>query len=247
MDKRIYRFLAGTLGNDGAKALERAVTKQPEIASYLLPRVVLGWVSMQKSGEYEGEIPGVDDSYCSFTKTDQGFSGSITNTEGLLKFHDQDSYNLAATIALALGFEAEPFKGTDNALYRLGKSIDALLKAHEITNQLTEKTELPGRTAAPQQQQAPAEPESPQKQPPMARNKPKLPKLPTLKVEKSEAGRECPDCGGTRFRDDKFVGCLCWRDLAKSVRTTVYMDGYVLEFTKEADRDFVAALTQEFK
>ena len=247
MDKTAYRFLAGVLGTDGAKALGRAVTRQPELATVLIPRTVLGWLGMQKSDQYEGAIPGIANSYLSFTKTESGWTGAVSDTKSnnVHAFSGKNTYSLAATICAAIGFSQSSTDMSDASIVRLGKSIDALLKAHDLTERLS-KTELPGRTHKPTEQTGPEEPEAPQKQPQM-KPKPKLPKLPTLKVEKAESGKECPECGGKRFMDDRFVGCMCWRDLAKSIKTVAYADGYVLEFSKDADRESIMALAKEFR
>lgn len=105
--------------------------------------------------------------------------------------------------------------------------------AKKFSGKNIQKTELPGSTHKPTQQQGPQAAEAPTKQPQM--KKPKLPKVPALKVEKSETAKECPACGGTQFQANKFRGCMCHRDLAKHVKTTSYSDGVVLEFsTREA-------------
>lgn len=100
--------------------------------------------------------------------------------------------------------------------------------AKKFSGKNIKKTELPGATHKPSQQQGPQAPTAPTKQPKTM--KPKLPKVPALKVEKSETTKECPICGGTQFQGGKFRGCLCHRDLAKHVKATSYSDGVVLEF-----------------
>lgn len=103
-------------------------------------------------------------------------------------------------------------------------------RAHQA--QPTQKTELPGRTHQPTAQQEPEGPEAPvATQPQQQKPKlPKAPKMPGLRVGKSEQDNGCPSCGGTQFAGNVFRGCVCFRDLAKHVRTTVYGDGVVLEF-----------------
>jgi predicted GNAT family acetyltransferase/ribosomal protein S14 len=87
------------------------------------------------------------------------------------------------------------------------------------------KTELPGMTAKPQAQEGAVAPTPPTKQPKKAAK----PQLPALKVEKTEAARVCSACGRPNFTNNKFTGCICWRSLAKSISTTVFSDGYVLQ------------------
>jgi len=46
---------------------------------------------------------------------------------------------------------------------------------------------------------------------------PKVAKPPTVKVSKSEMGNSCPACSQKQFKDGHFVGCTCFRVLAKNV------------------------------
>jgi hypothetical protein len=97
------------------------------------------------------------------------------------------------------------------------------------------KVELPGQTAKPLDQQGPQAPEAPKKQPRMkiaafGKTPKGPPKLPALKVEKSEMTRQCDVCEQNHFVGNQFKGCLCTRDLSKSIKTIVYNDGVVLEF-----------------
>jgi GNAT superfamily N-acetyltransferase len=112
----------------------------------------------------------------------------------------------------------------------------------------TIKTELPGMTAKPRAQQGPEAAEPPKMQPRMARPKlPKPPKLPALKVEKSEMARLCPMCGRGHFEGQRYRGCLCTRDLAKSIRTQIFNDGVVLEFGGDSTRDVFHLIRKALK
>ena len=73
------------------------------------------------------------------------------------------------------------------------------------------------------------------------------PKMPSLAIGKSEAERECDMCGGHQFENNKFRGCICFRELAKSISTTAYGDGYVLTFKSGIDADDVKALMKSFR
>jgi hypothetical protein len=72
-------------------------------------------------------------------------------------------------------------------------------------------------------------------------------KIPPLPLTKSEAAAECPLCGGTQMSGEKFVGCVCFSELAKSVRTVVYGDGYMLDFGADVEFDGVRALVAALK
>lgn len=244
MDKPTFTFLKAVLGNDGATAMRRAVAKDPRLEYYLVPRTLLGWV-LGKS-EYEGQVPGTD-VYVEFRKSEKTYSGNIGAGSAPVKQFDGDVFHTVAEIATKMGFETGTFEGTDSMLAKLGKSVDALIEARGLTRELQKgATELPGTTAKPREQQGPQEPEKPiATQPTM--QKPKLPKVKgMLKIEKKDLQKSCQSCGIGHFKNNKFQGCLCWRDLAKHSTTTVYSDGAIVEFSKTADSQMVHALLREF-
>lgn len=76
---------------------------------------------------------------------------------------------------------------------------------------------------------------------------PKAPKAPiigkTLKMEKYQASKVCVDCNQGRFKNQVFVGCPCFKELAKSATTIVLPSGnYLLKFAVDADLETFAAL-----
>lgn len=342
----VFNFLTGVLGTDGARALRKATDRESGLEPLLVPRAALAWINQRHS--YEGLIPGIPNSYLRFEKSSQGYTGSVSLQEGQYAFANADSFHVASAMSVGAGVEPQPRQPVrDQALVRLGKSIDALVKAQEIfksdlrksifekktlepshgykireehtstglkvhahdangnhvgtawftghpqgikpvvvgvddshqrrglatamydhAKKVTGKnivpadvetadgaafhshykTELPGQQHKPTKQIEAQAPMPPQKQPPGAKPpKPKLPKLPALKVEKSEAARPCDACGGSFFKGDKFTGCVCFRDLSKSVRTVVYGDGYVLEFAGAVDRPAFLALQKALR
>lgn len=412
-------FLDAALGSEGAKALKKAVEREPALGDVLVPRAIISWLSFTADHEYEGQIPGIDNSYVQFQKSEGGFSGSIGLESGVYSFNNASLYHLAASVAMALGVEPQPIEADvrDTVLVKLGQSIDTLAKAQVLMQELKSpsalkpqrmtshggyhvehsgagatpysvihsrtsspvqqgitslrdaqgiadwhqnryhgyfspglgkavldpnagykishehhdlgdgefltklsahapdgsyaggalfthqggnlvpegvqvdpahrrrglasamyahaqkvtgktmvpshdqtsmgqalwagnkakpqfgvaKIEPPGQTHQPTPQQGPQGAMTPAKQPKQAQ-----PKLPSLSVGKSEAGQACEICGGHQFKDNRFVGCICFRDLAKSVRTTAYGDGYVLEFKPEMDAEGVRALMKTF-
>lgn len=241
MNPVISNFLKAALGKDGATAIGRAISKTPELENYLVPRTLLGW-ALNKT-EYEGQVPGVE-LYVSFNKSESGYTGTIGSST-VAAFTASDEYQLVAEIILGMGFDIKKFEGSDLQLARFGRSIDALLKATEAIASLSKANiDLPGQTAKPQKPKGPEAAEPPIKQPAQGQ-KPKLPKLPVLKLETPAMDKTCKKCGGKMFKSQKFVGCMCWRDLAKHATTSVYLDGVVVEFTKNADKTAVAVLSKE--
>lgn len=419
------KFLSAALGRDGARALLKAVEREPQLADVLIPRAILGWLDFTTEYEYEGSIPGIDNSYVQFQKKEDGFDGMISLDSGVYQFEKSSVYHLAAAIGTALGLQPGQVDPAvrDAVLVKLGKSIDTLAKAqvlmqelrntpqetvrlsthgayhieklakgerpysvvhtktgspvqagiaslkdaqpiadwhqnryggifkselskraldpalgyqishqhHDIgdgesqTNIYThdklgnvvgqmaiahhrdqphakldiisvhpahqrlgighammdyahkaigkpvmsttartdageafwqntkpagaiDKTELPGRSHQPTPPQGPQAAMPPEKQPANAAAKPTAkPKLPSLSIGKSEAEAECKMCGGHQFQDNKFKGCICFRDLSKSITTTAYGDGYVLTFKPSIDAESVRALMKTFR
>lgn len=70
------------------------------------------------------------------------------------------------------------------------------------------------------------------------------PKKPTMKVTKAESKPNCPTCDFRHFRNDKYVGCACFSELAKAVRTVPVEGGYVLEFGSAWDADAIVTLAE---
>lgn len=416
------KFLAAALGQDGAKALRKAVEREPALAEVLIPRTIVGWLNFTTEHEYEGPIPGVENSYVQFQKNEDGFAGTISLEEGVYSFEKSSVYHLAASIALALGLQPSSLDADvrDQILVKLGKSIDTLAKAQVLMQELKTpgalkptrmtthgayhvehtgvadrpysvihtrtgspvqtgisslkdaqpiadwhqnryggvfkvelskkvidpgagytfshkhdsigggehftqvhvhdkagnvvgqagfehhdgqphakldiihvhpdhrrlgigsammahatkvlgkpvmsttartdmgekfwqaskpalgKVELPGRSHQPTAQQGPQAPTPPMKQPQQAA-KPTKTKLPNLSIGKSEAEQECRMCGGHQFENNRFKGCICFRDLSKHVSTTAYGDGYVLTFKPGMDAESVKALMKTFR
>lgn len=92
-------------------------------------------------------------------------------------------------------------------------------------------TAKPGAATAPASQTNASAPMAPKKQ--TSTQNPTVTAIPgaskTLKVAKFEASRSCNICGQNRFFSDRFVGCLCYTELAKSITTKVLPDGYLLK------------------
>lgn len=270
MNNNSHRFLSEALGRDGAEALCKAVERESSLGDVIVPRAIIGWLSTITKFDYEGQIPGVDNSYLSFKKSEDGqqFSGTLALENENYSFSNSNIVHLASAVAMAIGVDTNQGIDTevrDAVLVKLGKSIDILAKAQLVTNALKqkriiEKTDLPGQAHAPLAPKAPSAPLAPGSQdinvklPKSSKTPtvPKLPKppkafkLPNLKVGKSEAERPCDACGGKMFKDNKFKGCICFQDIAKSIKTITFGDGYVLQMGKGIDEETMRALMDVF-
>lgn len=252
MDTRKFNFLKSVLGEDGAVALKKAAERSAELENALVPRAILSWLGISARTDYEGELPGLDNTYLQFKKSEDLYSGSISIDDGIYNFDSATLYHLAASIAVSMGVDSDKVSSDvrDLDLARLGKSIDLLVKARVVTRELSklkeeelDKTDAPGRPAKPREPIDAAPPDtSVVKTPPASpvlpgAKQPSIPKIPkpktarpTMKITKSQAESKCRICAMGQLKDGKFKGCMCVRDFAKSVKLIKNDDGYTIEF-----------------
>lgn len=129
-------FMKSILGDDGHTAFEKMSKRAPALATLLAPRTVLSWLATASRINYEGEVPGVHNSYIALSKSEGGFSGAIVVGSSRHVFEATDILHVAATLSYALGIqdiELDPtLRSTD--ISKLGKSIDLLVKAKTLTH-----------------------------------------------------------------------------------------------------------------
>lgn len=262
MNDRSYSFLTGVLGIDGARAFKKAIDRESSLGGAVIPRAILSWLTIAAKYDYEGGIPGVENTYLSFKKSETGLDGGISVGTEVYSFKSASTFHVAASVAVALGVEDATANVRAQTLAKVGKSIDTLVKARIVTDQLlrkgiekdlkcdcksenhlpacatrTKKVELPGAMNKPKEQEMAQAPEAPM---PQGQQKQKPP---AFKVTKSEADTKCSMCGRTQFAHGDFIGCLCFRDMARGVRVAKTETGYSLSFAdREWDADAVQAL-----
>jgi hypothetical protein len=130
VNQRATSFMSGILGADGARALAKAADRDQRVASALVPRAILGWMSLAARFNYEGQLPGCEDSVFTFRKAERGFSGQIKIGADVFKFENASVFHVASAVAVSLGIEDLALHPavTQVTLQRLGKSIDTLIK-----------------------------------------------------------------------------------------------------------------------
>lgn len=247
MDGRSHSFLTAIVGADAAAALAKAAVT-PALAWAVVPRAAVAWIQVQ--GDVAGPLPGVPDSAFELRKSTAGYSGSVTLGDGSYAFADASVYHAAAAVALAVaGAPGELPPLPERALTRLGKALDQLVKARAAGAPKAPRAEAPGAAAAATEPKGPETPEPPvptQRRP--GAKKPALkPKLPTLRVTKSEAAAACRECGRPHFAGPHYVGCACFAGLAKAALASVFGDSFMLSFSAPWDADAVFALADTIK
>lgn len=141
-DSSSTSFLKSVLGDDGAEALRKANVRVPSLGAVLAPRTIISWLSTAVRVDYEGEIPGLENSYVNLQKSDDGYTGEMTVGDQVVSFDNSDVLHVAATIAVALGVDdaVDPsVKNTD--ISKLGKSIDLLVKARVVSSAVAQDLE----------------------------------------------------------------------------------------------------------
>jgi hypothetical protein len=131
MDSRKFKFLKAVLGEDGARALAKAAERGPELENALLPRTIMAWLGIAGRSDFEGQIPGVENTYLQFGKAEDRYSGSVAVGDEVYSFESATMLHLGACVAVALGADHERVSPglRDLEIQRLGKNIDTLVKA----------------------------------------------------------------------------------------------------------------------
>ena len=80
--------------------------------------------------------------------------------------------------------------------------------------------------------------------PPSVTAKKSEPRVAAIELAKAHAG--CPRCGSQAFSNEKFVGCGCFGELAKSTYSKRVEQGYVVFFNYQWDSDSIRKLIGDY-
>ena len=211
-------FLKNLLGDSGYGAL-LPLLKNEEISAFVIPKVIVSYLSRCELGRIE--LPFFD----SLIKSDSGYSGFIKIKDVDHSFEKNIEEQIAAIVSVLLNKTlSSSLKGLD--LAKLSKTIDLLIKSQSDKF----KIEPPEGKL---QQVPPKAPIAPVATVPAQTNKTSIKK--TMMVSEKEAKSNCKICKHPRFKDGKFVGCICVKPLAKSVETVLVGSKYKLSFSSLDD------------
>ena len=230
-----------------------------------MPRAVWAWISTVGKLGWEGELPGVENSYFSLNKNENSYDGALTIQNELVTFEGADALHVAASVGVALGIEVDPISEQlkKKDLTNLGKSIDLLVKTEIIKKlkkqkELNKKDDLPAGSPGPAHKPAaPFEPEKPVKASKQVSSQGQIPKSNLalgqhqIRVSKAELEKKCEECGEVQTKSEdegkrEFVGCLCYKELSKNIKIESIQDGYLLKFD-DLDEDAISSLIEFFK
>lgn len=264
-------FMHAVLGEDAATALMKAGERSSALASVVGPRTVVGWVNLASRWDYNGVVPGLDESFLSFTKNEDGLSGAIAIGDQQLDFENAQPENLAAMMCVGLGCTPDLSKSEDAnavALAQLGETIDLMVKTRVVrllkaeTPQCAKCHKFYSRENVSDRCPHCSEPlekaELPGRQAkPIGQDAPMGQQAPTptaprrmaskgpaqVKMTKSMMERRCSVCESTQFsKGGDFKGCWCLRELGKFAKSERDGDGCVVSFGSEWSKKNIALL-----
>lgn len=124
-----HQILTALVGPEGAKALRKAAERLPHLDNAMVPRALYAWLGLAGHG-YDGEIPGVGGRLV-LRKSDTGFNGAMTLNDVDYSFDSASLFHVAAALGVVMGLDHSrvPEVVSDADLFRLGKSVDALVGA----------------------------------------------------------------------------------------------------------------------
>jgi hypothetical protein len=255
MDPRKHAFLQAVVGPDGARALSKAASS-PDLEWAIFPRVVMAWLEVVGQTEAYAKhapLPGVPDVKMMLVKREGEYGGHINIGDQHYSFVEASLYHVAGSVAIALGVDGQraPELLRSTALAKLGKNIDLLVKSRALRKAQDQRRQAsrinqPGQAAAPRGPMPPTPPQATQQQPGV-KPKPRLPRRPTIKITKAELRPTCGACGVVQFTGNRYVGCPCFADLSKAVKTTPTPDGWMLELGPAWDVDALITLAENLR
>lgn len=248
-------FLHEILGDAGFQAVQKT---SEVMAPVVVPRSILGWVQLISEKGYQGRVPGVEGSYMSLAKTEDGYSGAVVVNDNLMTFEKASTFHVAATIgqSLEIDFPEIPEKLKKKNLTELGKAIDLLIKTQAV--QLHKAQAKPAGPPAPQNPPVPPSAAS-RNETPIAlgqgqaeRVKEEVSKLgrseqsessgQKLRVYKSETEKTCQICKKKNFSKGQFEGCDCLKELSKHIKTEINNGDSILVFDRVLSSEALEAL-----
>lgn len=231
----VKEFLILALGERGANVLEKYASKNESISGIIVPRVIVSWLLNSDS---------IKEADFNLSKSEGKFTGKVAGIE----LKDASLFETASTVAHHVSLENKQIDEPVN-IETLGKNIDLLILAKikakkeesKEESKVVEKIELAGPPADKKKPEPPIKPLIPVS-PSMGRGKTKGQKI--VSITKSELMARCPTCGQKEFESNRFVGCSCFKDLAKNAKLNIKNSdkGYNLKFGSGWDVESMAAL-----
>lgn len=245
-------FFDKLIGPHGVAVMSALEKSCDDLSGYITPRVIVGWLRQSDYGDVS-----LPDGCCisKLEKSGYGYSGQSKIQDQDYEFKYASEEHVAAIITTACGQTLSKCSTKDLDLAKLAKTIDLLIKATKLQYERTQRVQplepdgfVPPTTTQPKQV---AKPTIPQLNKPIKKiaiqtqwTKPKRKKL---TVWKSETSKPCSLCGQTLFENNKFVGCTCFKPLAKNITSSDDKLTITMEFDNDIDQDAMLALIGALK
>jgi len=243
-------FFKSILGDQGVKVMESLEKASEDLASYITPRVIVSWLRQADDGDVK--LP-ENSPFTKLAKCGYGYSGACVIQDQPYFFQYVTEEHVAAIATTACDCQLKKTETKNIDLAKLAKTIDLLVKANkQLQYERTQHVQPlePEGFVPPETTQAKqvAKPIIPRLNKPLKKiailAKPKRKKL---TVWKSEISKPCDLCGQSMFNDNKFIGCTCFKPLAKSVFSTDDKLTITMEFDNSIDQDAMLALIGALK
>lgn len=242
----LNNFLNSVLGLAATEALGRVTADHPVLRAAVFPHTVEVWLAKASGDGWNGELPGIEGSYFLLAKSEVGFNGILKVSGANVSFQNVVLGEIVKSFSLVMDsqesrcdelLKSEKVNGV--TVEKLHKSIERL-----VNSEWLKKFDLPGLAAGPrgpekanapnpQTKQTGVKPKvlqapkpqdtlenmkGPQRGEPTVQkaDKPADKKTPSIKMSRAEMEQTCLTCGDVEFDGEKFVGCHCYKELAKS-------------------------------
>jgi hypothetical protein len=189
-------FLKGVLGDLGFSVLSKAMQESEKIAQQATALSFIAW--FEKVNDWKGELPGEPGTDFYLQKS-ENVTGVLTVGDQVTHLTSNYRNELLSLFNATLDDSSQPLFTSIQKLVKV--KIDGIEKA-----EAPEIEEVGKVTAASY---------SKSKKPKSVWRKIKI------KMTPEEMKATCPTCMETEFKNDKFVGCICLRDLANNSETEV--------------------------
>ena len=244
------KFFSYILGLQGSLIMESLAKTSEELAAYIPPRVIVGWLRQLDYGDVE--LP-KESLLKTLSKNGYGFSGSYEIEGEIYSFNNTVEEHVAAIVAVASNSIVKSVDIKEIDLAKLAKTIDLLIgnelkkaapkaPANQFEHQVNAQNLQPEGPVQPEKTQPAKQLKIP------SIKKPKKEVQNPLTLTRSESKRICNACGQRMFDGNVFVGCICFKPLAKNAKTTFVDEKHLtITFDEEWDQDSVLSLIEVIK
>ena len=232
---KIETFIKSVLGETGLSVVDNLIKKYPQLESYIIPRTIISWLRTNDEFKNLDNTP-----FVVLNKSENEYSGCVVLKSENFDFKKVSEQYIAAIVTTECGFDLCKTKIKNIDLARLGKTIDLLSKAqNEVNfehNQRAKNLQFD-------------EPILPEQTPKIKEKKTfRIPRInKQIKLNKNELDNICFICKEKLISHGNFLGCTCFKPMAKSICLIQKNNDLFLDLDKSLSDDVFLALVKVFK